>query len=187
MENGEDIPFSFYFDLSGSMEQYSRLLSLIAIKLIRKDVKVLFGFNEKIYYQIDSVPKTFTAEDFRRIISENLSYQQIISNARYRNIKIKQVNENINTYLREKKAKKLTVFSDFDPIREIEDLSKDCEIWWFCFEQRNYYRSTSVENFKGHFYNTAKLEDFIKHLKNVRSRAYEKRQRTMRNGGMERE
>lgn len=187
MENGEDIPFSFYFDLSGSMEEYSRLLSLIAIKLIRKDVKVLFGFNEKIYYQIDSVPKTFTAEDFRRIISENLSYQQIISDARYRNIKIKQVNENINTYLREKKAKKLTAFSDFDPKREIEELSKDCEIWWFCFEQRSRYRFTSMENFKGHFYNTVKLGDFIKHLKNVSSRVYEKRQRTMRSGGMERE
>ncbi len=185
--NGEDIPFSFYFDLSGSMEQYSRLLSLIAIKLIRKDVKVLFGFNEKVYYQIDSVPKTFTAEDFNRIISENLSYQQIIDDARYRNIKIKQVNENINTYLREKKAKKLTVFSDFDPKREIEDLSKDCEIWWFCFEQRNKYRSTSMQNFKGHFYNTAKLEDFIKHLNHVSSRVYEKRQRAMRSGGMERE
>ncbi len=187
MGNGEDIPFSFYFDLSGSMEQYSRLLSLIAIKLIRKDVKVLFGYNEEIYYQIDSVPKTFTAKDFKRIISESLSYQKIISDVRYRNIKIKQVNENINTYLREKKAKKLTVFSDFDAKKEIEDLSKDCEIWWFCFEQRSHYRSTSMENFKGHFYNTAKLEDFIKHLKNVSSRVYEKKQRNMRSGGLERE
>ena len=184
---GEDVPLSFYFDLSGSMEAYSRFLSLVAIKLIRKDVKVLFGFNEKIYYQIDSVPKTFTAEDFRRIISENLSYKQLTSDSRYRNIKIKQVNENINKYLREKKAKKLTVFSDFDPKREIDDLSKDCEIWWFCFEQRNNYRNTSMKDFKGHFYNTEKLEDVIKHLKNISSRVYEKRQRTIRNGGIERE
>lgn len=184
---GEDVPLSFYFDLSGSMEAYSRFLSLVAIKLIRKDVKVLFGFNERIYYQIDSVPKTFTAEDFRRIISENLSYEQLTSDPRYRNIKIKQVNEDINKYLREKKAKKLTVFSDFDPKRQIEDLSKDCEIWWFCFEQRSNYRNTSMKDFKGHFYNTEKLEDFIKHLKNISSRVYEKRQRTIRNGGIERE
>ena len=184
---GEDVPLSFYFDLSGSMEEYSRFLSLVAIKLIRKDVKVLFGFNEKIYYQIDSVPKTFTAEDFRRIISENLSYEQLTSDPRYRNIKIKQVNEDINKYLREKKAKKLTVFSDFDPKKEIEDLSKDCEIWWFCFEQRSSYKNASMKDFKGHFYNTEKLEDFIKHLKNISSRVYEKRQRTIRNGGIERE
>ncbi len=184
---GEDVPLSFYFDLSGSMEAYSRFLSLVAIKLIKKDVKVLFGFNEKIYYQIDSVPKTFTAEDFRRIISENLSYEHLTSDSRYRNIKIKQVNEDINKYLREKKAKKSTIFSDFDSKKEIEDLSKDCEIWWFCFEQRNSYKNTSMKDFKGHFYKTEKLEDFIKHLKNISSRVYEKRQRQIRNGGIERE
>ena len=89
--------------------------------------------------------------------------------------------------IREKKAKKLTVFSDFDPKKEIEDLSKDCEIWWFCFEQRSSYKNTSMKDFKGHFYNTEKLEDFIKHLKNISSRVYEKRQRTTRNGGIERE
>ena len=44
-----------------------------------------------------------------------------------------------------------------------------------------------MQNFKGHFYNTAKLEDFIKHLNHVSSRVYEKRQRAMRSGGMERE
>ena len=44
-----------------------------------------------------------------------------------------------------------------------------------------------MKDFKGHFYYTEKLEDFIKHLKNICSRVYEKRQSTIRNGGIERE
>ncbi len=182
---GENIPLSFYFDLSGSMEEYSRFLSLVAIKLIRKDVKVLFGFNQKICYQIDSVPNTFTAEEFRKIISENLSYEQLISDPRCRNIKIKQVNEDIDKYLIEKKTQKSTIFSDFDAKKEIENLSKYCEIWWFCFEKRKFHKNTSVNDFKGHFYNIEKSEDFIKHLKNISSRVYEKRQRIIREGGIE--
>ena len=167
------------------MEEYSRFLSLVAIKLIRKDVKVLFGFNQKICYQIDSVPNTFTAEEFRKIISENLSYEQLISDPRCRNIKIKQVNEDIDKYLIEKKTQKSTIFSDFDAKKEIENLSKYCEIWWFCFEKRKFHKNTSVNDFKGHFYNIEKSEDFIKHLKNISSRVYEKRQRIIREGGIE--
>ena len=183
---GEDIPLSFYFDLSGSMSSYSRLLSLIAIKLMANKVKVLFGYNERIYYQIDKVPKTFTAEDFRSIIEKEMKYSQIKANPRYKGVEIKEVNRNINEYLREKKAKRLTAFTDFDPKREIEDLSKDCEIWWFCFEERSSNRKTSMENFKGHFYNTTQLREFSQHLKNISSRVYEKKQRRIREeGGIE--
>lgn len=183
---GEDIPLSFYFDLSGSMSSYSRLLSLIAIKLMANKVKVLFGYNERIYYQIDKVPKTFTAEDFRSIIEKEMKYSQIKANPRYKGVEIKEVNRNINEYLREKKAKRLTAFTDFDPKREIEDLSKDCEIWWFCFEERFSNRKTSMENFKGHFYNTTQLREFSQHLKNISSRVYEKKQRRIREeGGIE--
>lgn len=183
---GEDIPLSFYFDLSGSMSSYSRLLSLIAIKLMANKVKVLFGYNERIYYQIDKVPKTFTAEDFKSIIEKEMKYAQIKAEPRYKGVEIKEVNRNINEYLREKKAKRLTAFTDFDPKREIEDLSKDCEIWWFCFEERSSNRKTSMENFKGHFYNTTQLREFSQHLKNISSRIYEKKQRRIREeGGIE--
>lgn len=183
---GEDIPLSFYFELSGSMSSYSRLLSLIAIKLMANKVKVLFGYNERIYYQIDKVPKTFTADDFKSIIEKELKYSQIKADSRYKGVEIKEVNRNINEYLREKKAKRLTAFTDFDPKREIEDLSKDCEIWWFCFEERSCNRRTSMENFKGHFYNTTQLREFSQHLKNISSRIYEKKQRKIREeGGIE--
>lgn len=180
---GEDIPLSFYFDLSGSMSSYSRLLSLIAIKLMANKVKVLFGYNERIYYQIDKVPKTFTAEDFKSIIEKEMKYSQIKADPRYKGVEIKEVNRNINEYLREKKAKRLTAFTDFDPRKQIEDLSKDCEIWWFCFEERSSNRKTSMENFKGHFYNTTQIKEFSQHLKNISSRVYEKKQRKFREDG----
>ena len=182
---GEDIPLSFYFDLSGSMSKYSRLLSLIAIKLMANKFKILFGYNERIYYQIDKVPKTFTAEDFKSIIEKEMKYSQIKADPRYKGVEIKEVNRDIHEYLREKKAKKLTAFTDFDPKRQLEDLSKDCEIWWFCFEERSSNRKVSMENFKGHFYNTTQLKQFQQHLKNITSKVYEKRQRQIREGGFE--
>ena len=37
----ENVPLSFYFDMSGSMSEYTNLLAVIAIELLKKGVKVL--------------------------------------------------------------------------------------------------------------------------------------------------
>ena len=44
----ETIPLSFYFDMSGSMSDYTYMLATIAIELLKKNVKELIGFNERI-------------------------------------------------------------------------------------------------------------------------------------------
>ena len=44
----ENVPLSFYFDMSGSMEEYTSLLATIAIELLKKGVKVLVGYNEHV-------------------------------------------------------------------------------------------------------------------------------------------
>ncbi len=71
-ENGkeEKIPLAFYFDLSGSMEEYSRILSLMTLKLLKNDIKVLIGYNEKIEYQINSIPKKFEIEDMKSFFNK---------------------------------------------------------------------------------------------------------------------
>ena len=177
---GEDIPLSFYIDLSGSMSDYSHLLSLIGIKLMQRKIKILVGYNELVYYQINSVPSSFSLELFKELIENEMKYEELQSDSRYRGVSITEVQQNIDDYLIEKNAKKVVVFTDFDAKSEIESLSRKSEVWWFCFEERRRYRGTDIHEFKGHFYNTQELKDFSQHLKNISSRMYEQRQRSMR-------
>ena len=177
---GEDIPLSFYIDLSGSMSDYSHLLSLIGIKLMQRKIKILVGYNELVYYQINSVPSSFSLELFKELIENEMKYEELQSDSRYRGVSITEVQQNIDDYLIEKNAKKVVVFTDFDAKSEIESLSRKSEVWWFCFEERRRYRGTDIHEFKGHFYNTQELKDFSQHLKNISSRMYEQRQRRMR-------
>ena len=109
------------------MEQYSSLLATIAIELLKKDVKVLIGFNQRVNVQIE------------KICIRSIKKQNKIS---YINI-----NKNIDNYLIDSEAEKCVVFADFDPADEIINLSNYCQVYWFCFE-RAYYRC-DVSNFKG--------------------------------------
>ena len=97
-------------------------------------------------------------------------------------VDFEKIDETICEYLKRKEGKKVSIFSDFDPKAEIERLSQNCEIYWFCFETRNYYNRTSLENFKGHFYNTRNIRDSIEHLKNIDKPYYERRERKKREG-----
>ena len=177
-ENGEDekIPLSFYFDLSGSMTEYSRELALISLRLLKKKVKVLIGVNEFIEYQINSISDNFSIDDLAKFfkdgnIKNNKRKNQTIDVQKFKDRKV------IDEYLREKEAKKVAVFSDFDPKDKVENLSNYSEIYWFCLEDREVYKNTSLEKFKGHFYSMQNMKEFIKHLKNIDNRYYEIMQR----------
>ena len=177
---GEDIPLSFYIDLSGSMSEYSRLLSLIGIKLMQRKIKILVGYNEEVYYQINSVPPSFSLDLFKELIENEMEYEEVQSDSRYRGVDITEVQRNIDEYLIEKNAKKVVVFTDFDAKSEVERLSQESEVWWFCFEERSGYRDAKLHDFKGHFYNTQELEEFAHHLRNISNKLYEQKQRRMR-------
>ena len=173
-ESGKDekIPLAFYFDLSGSMESYSRMLALMAIKLLQKDVKVIIGINQYMKYQINSIPKNFKIDDLVEIFSDMYSFRKKDK------LEIQEFDgKQIDKYLIEKKAKKVAIFSDFDPKKEIENLSENCEIYWFCTEERDYYTGLSLQKFQGHFYSMHSIKEFLIHLKNINNRYYEKIQR----------
>ena len=180
-KDDEKIPLSFYFDLSGSMQDYDRILVLMALKLLKKDIKILIGFNECIEYQIDSVPKKFSVENMKDLITKGYKTNQKDE------VKGKIINDTIDNYLKEKEAKKVAIFSDFDPKKEVEILSKYCEVYWFCFEKRKCYNNISLEQFKGHYYNITNINDLMRHLKNIKSKYYEHQQRRIREGKEEME
>jgi hypothetical protein len=81
----------------------------------------------------------------------------------------------IDKYLIDKKAEKVVIFSDFDPKDEVENLSKHCEVYWFCY--RNEFRKEDLIDFKGKFFKTQSEKDIIKHLQKIDSKVYEKKQR----------
>ena len=149
----EDVPLSFYFDLSGSMNLYSSLLAIIAIELLKKDVKVLVGFNENVHIQIESIDKSITVSELVKILENAGSYnfKELQNKMERKNkVKYKVINRDIDEYLIEKKAEKVVVFSDFDSVDEVVFLSNHAEVYYFCFE-KNIGRY-KLEKFNGFIY-----------------------------------
>lgn len=154
-ENGknESVPLSFYFDMSGSMYNYTNMLSIIAIELLKRNVKVLVGFNEYVEYQINSIDKNLTVQELAIILKNRTTDNKI---------KTKIINTNIDEYLIKSKAEKCVVFSDFDSIYEVCNLSNYCQVYWFCFE--NNFSRHNIQNFYGFLYKVQNLEDIANGL-----------------------
>ena len=169
---GDNVPLSFYFDLSGSMSNYSNMLATIAIELLKKNVKVLIGFNERVNVQIDSIQKNITVEELEKILTSAGSYgwnkNYSIKDSR---VKFKHINEYLDRYLIDRKAEKCVVFSDFDAIDEIIQLSKSTQTYWFCFEQ--YFTRKDLNEYSGFLYPVQNADDIIDGLVKVNERRFE--------------
>lgn len=160
-KKSETIPLSFYFDLSGSMKEYSHILSIIALKILQKQIKLLIGYNDNIVYQIDGIPtdKKITVKEFQDILNGNLK-DKMIKNEK---LEYQVINQQLDEYLLEHNAEKVTLFTDFDPLGAIKKISEKAELYWFCFEKHK----IQPFNFKGRFFCINKLEDIIFYMKNI--------------------
>lgn len=150
--NDENVPLSFYFDMSGSMSGYSSLLAIIAIELLKKKVKVLVGFNENVHIQIESIDKNISISELITILENAGSYDFTGSDKIERKNKVtyKLINKDIDKYLIEKKAEKAVVFADFDPITSVIHLSNYADVYYFCFERN--ISKYKLSGFKGFVY-----------------------------------
>jgi len=171
----EDVPLSFYFDLSGSMSEYTGMLSMISVLLLKQNVKVLVGFNENVHVQIDSIKDIENIKDLEKLLikfgefSYNGEKDKIIKN---KGVVYRNISENLDSYLIRKKAEKCVVFSDFDPIREVMNLSEFADVYWFCFEE-SFSRHDLYDKYFGFLYKVQSLEDIIKGLERVNERRFE--------------
>ena len=172
---GNNVPLSFYFDMSGSMSSYTNMLATIAIELLKKNVKVLIGFNERVNVQIDSIDKNITVEELSKIITSagysNWGYSTKHNFIKDSRVKFKYIDRNIDNYLFEKKAEKCVVFSDFDPLNEVINLSQKVQTYWFCFE-RNFNRS-NLQVYNGFLYSVQNPEDILEGLVMVNGKRFE--------------
>lgn len=172
----ENVPLSFYFDMSGSMSSYTNMLAVIAIELLKKGVKVLIGFNERVNVQIDSIEKNITVKELAEIL-ESAAYYNYWDNSGRKKYKVdarvrsEYIEKNIDNYLIDKKAEKCVVFADFDPKEEIINLSHSANVYWFCFE-KNYDYST-LEDFNGFIYNVQSTADLEAGLLKVNTKKFE--------------
>lgn len=148
----ENVPLSFYFDMSGSMSEYSSLLAIIAIELLKKKVKVLVGYNEKVHIQIESIDKNISLSELINVLENagSYTYTGFDKTERKNKVTYKVINKNIDDYLIEKKAEKVAIFSDFDSANEVIVLSNHADVYYFCFE-RNISRYR-LSGFKGFIY-----------------------------------
>ena len=173
----ENVPLSFYFDMSGSMSKYTNMLAVIAIELLKKDVKVLIGFNEMVNAQIESIEKNLSVKELALIL-ESLGYWNGFENRfydedcqRYAGIKLAYIGRNIDDYLIDKKAEKCVVFADFDPIYEVINLSQVVDVYWFCFESS--YNLDDIDHFNGFIYKVQNLRDLEQGLLKVNEKRFE--------------
>ena len=173
----ENVPLSFYFDMSGSMSSYTNMLAVIAIELLKKNVKVLVGFNERVNVQIESINGNIDVETLAKILESagyysgwygTSSREKFIKDPR---VSYKYVDKNIDNYLIGKKAEKCVVFADFDPKREVENLSQKAQVYWFCFEDD--YSSTDLKDFRGFIYPVQNIRDIAEGLIKVNDKRFE--------------
>ena len=167
----ENVPLSFYFDMSGSMSSYTNMLACIAIELLKKNVKVLIGFNERVNVQIESIEKNITVEELAAILDSAGYYGGKDNFKKDKRVKYKYIERNIDNYLIEKHAEKCVVFSDFDPIDEVINLSNKVRTYWFCFE-RSFSRN-DLEKFNGFMYKVQNVRDLEKGLIKVNEKRFE--------------
>lgn len=165
----EQVPLSFYFDLSGSMSKHSSELATIVIELAKRDVKTLIGFNQTVMWQIDKVAKTMDIGKLSNILVEavcqdtNISKNQLVT--------AKQIDQTLDTFLKNARAEKCVVFSDFDPRSQVLSLSQFCKTYWFCFEQN--FEKADLSSFKGFIWKTQNMNDLRKGLVKVNKSRFE--------------
>ena len=171
----ENVPLSFYFDMSGSMSEYTNMLAVIAIELLKKNVKVLIGFNERVNVQIDKIDKNITIDELVSILESagysGYSYNNSDRFIRNSKVTYKFINRDIDDYLLSKECEKCVVFSDFDPLSEVIGLSQKAKVYWFCFE--NYFTKYDLGRFKGFIYQANSAEDIINGLIKVNENRFE--------------
>ena len=171
----ENVPLSFYFDMSGSMSEYTNMLAVIAIELLKKNVKVLIGFNERVNVQIDKIDKNITIDELVSVLESagysGYSYNNSDRFIRNSKVTYKFINRDIDDYLLSKECEKCVVFSDFDPLSEVIGLSQKAKVYWFCFE--NYFTKYDLGRFKGFIYQTISAEDIINGLIKVNENRFE--------------
>lgn len=159
----EFVPLSFYFDLSGSMSNYTNMLATIAIELLKKDVKVLIGYNESVEVQIDSLNKGINIAELTYFL-ENLESEN-------HKIKYRKIDRDFDSYLIDHKAEKVCVFSDFDPKRQVCNLSHHAKVYWFCFESN--YKLANLTGYDGFIYPVKDLDTIADGLKKVNAQRFE--------------
>ena len=171
----ENVPLSFYFDMSGSMSEYTSLLATIAIELLKKGVKVLVGYNEHVNVQIESIDKDITLDELVKFLenTDDLGYNSSSRESVKKQNKITyiSINRNIDNYLVDKKAEKCVVFADFDPISEVINLSNKAQVYWFCFESS--FDRYDLKYFQGFIYKVKNVVDLAQGLVKVNSKRFE--------------
>ncbi len=172
----ENVPLSFYFDMSGSMSEYTNMLAVIAIELLKKNVKVLIGFNERVNVQIESINKNIDVQELADIL-ESAGYSSWGWNSGKDNFKrdsrvsFKFIDKNLDNYLLSKKAEKCVVFSDFDPLDEVVNLSHGVDVYWFCFESS--FSRSDLNEFNGFIYKVRNAKDIAEGLIKVNENRFE--------------
>lgn len=163
------IPLSFYFDVSGSMYEHTDFLAKISFLLLKNGISILYGFNEYINGMILADDGLKTIEELKKALTENNLHGHLSD----------KESKELNKFLRGRKAEKCVIFADFDPYEAIVDLSYDCKVYWFCFENRYNSPRYSFKGFKGNAYYVDGFDSMKSHFVNMDNYEYVEKQKKL--------
>ncbi len=175
----ENVPLSFYFDMSSSMSKYTNMLAVISIELLKKGVKVLIGFNSKVNVQIDSIASNIDVSDLVSFLKKagesDASFSTNYIKQKKDQFTFKTIKRELDTYLIDKRAEKCVIFSDFDPRIKVINLSNHSQVYWFCFEKNFSLSSLSTygKKFQGFLYPVQNQEDLALGLVKINEKRFE--------------
>lgn len=172
-DNGLDktIPLSFYFDVSGSMYEYTDFLARISFLLLKNNISILYGYNDYINGVIYAEDGIKTVEELKKILIED--------NHRYYLKTINEPSRTLEKFLKDKGAEKCVIFSDFDPYNAVCTLSETCKVYWFCFENRYNYPNYDFKTFRGNVFYTDDFNSMKTHFVNMDNYEYVEKQKKL--------
>lgn len=165
----KSIPLSFYFDVSGSMYNYTDLLARISFLLLQNGISIIFGFNNWVNGVVLADEGIKTIEELKKRLTEYDFDNEIV----------KKGEKDLSEFLTNRKAEKCVIFSDFDPYKDICKLSEKCKVYWLCFEKRYNHTNYDFRNFNGNVYYTDSFESMKNHFVNMDNYDYVERQKKL--------
>jgi hypothetical protein len=139
-------PVAFYFDFSGSCEDYSGMFAQMTAGLIQKGATTYIGMNGDVTYRIDRAPANCTARDLMRLLHGRRDDRFGIKYYTGSRPMIEKI-------VKEENVKKIVIYTDYDADINCVRTSEVCETIWFCAQNRGELTcDKKLDDFKGKFY-----------------------------------
>ena len=155
-------PMAFFFDYSGSCNDYVDMFSEIAAGLTQKGAVTYIGGNGYVDYRIDVAPSNVSPRMVR----------QLNRGEEVRGVKIVEMDCSLPEAMKRDKVTHLFAYTDYDSCREMVQASNYTDVIWFS-AQKGGGDFGGLDDFKGRYFLAHSIDEIKKNLKHLDDKNYE--------------